>query len=153
MAHFDAAATTAGLDTPPPGITPYQAVTVASLVQREAGVAEDRAPIAAVVYNRLKLGMLLQIDATLLYARGNADSVPTNADKQIVSPYNTYLNKGLPPTPIATVTPESLQGALQPADVPYLFYVVIDKSGKSAFATTYAEHQKNVAAAKAKGLL
>ncbi len=153
VAHFDTEAAKVGLDTPPPGITPYQVVIVASLVQREAGVAEDRAPIAAVVYNRLKLGMPLQIDATLLYARGNADSAPTNADKLIQSPYNTYLNKGLPPTPIATVTPESLTAALHPAAVPYLYYVVIDKSGKSAFATTLAEHDKNVAEARSKGLL
>ncbi|MCU1456070.1 MAG: hypothetical protein JWL73_162 [Actinomycetia bacterium] len=153
VAHFDAAAATAGIDAPPAGITPYQAVVVASLVQREAGVAEDRAPIAAVVYNRLKLGMPLQIDATLLYARGDASSAPTNADKKIQSPYNTYLNKGLPPTPIATVTPESLAAALHPANVPYLYYVVIDKSGKSAFATTLAEHNQNVAEARAKGLL
>jgi UPF0755 protein len=153
VTHFDTEAAKVALDSPPPGVTPYQAVIVASLVQREAGVPEDRAPIAAVVDNRLKLGMPLQIDATLLYARGNADSAPTNADKQIDSPYNTYRNKGLPPTPIATVTPESLTAALHPADVPYLYYVVADKSGKSAFATTLAEHNKNVAAAKAKGLL
>lgn len=154
VAPFDTEAAKVGLDnTAALGVTPYQAVIVASLVQREAGVPEDRAPIAAVVYNRLKLGMPLQIDATLLYARGNADSAPTNADKQINSPYNTYLNKGLPPTPIATVTPESLTAALHPADVPYLYYVVADKSGKSAFAATLAEHNKNVAAAKAKGLL
>jgi UPF0755 protein len=79
--------------------------------------------------------------------------VPTNADKAIDSPYNTYKIIGLPPTPIAGVTEANLRAAINPADVPYKYYVVSDSSGKHAFATTLAEHERNVAEAKKKGLL
>jgi UPF0755 protein len=105
------------------------------------------------VENRLRDGMPLQIDATLLYARGTREGPITPADYDRASPYNTYRNSGLPPTPISTVTATSIDAALHPADVPYKFYVLIDKSGKHKFATTYEEHQRNVAEARRKGLL
>jgi UPF0755 protein len=125
------------------GLTPYQAVVAASLIEREAKVADDQP---------------LQIDATLCYARlettGSGCPPPPNAsDKEINSSYNTYKVAGLPPTPIASVTEADLSAALNPADVPYKYYVIADANGKHAFATTLAEHERNVAAARAKGLL
>ena len=98
--------------------------------------------------------MPLQIDSTLIYARGNpADRALSNRDKQINSPYNTYTHVGLPPTPIAAVSLASLQAALSPAQTPYLYYVVADKQGDHAFATTLDQQNQNIAKAKAAGLL
>jgi peptidoglycan lytic transglycosylase G len=147
---FDEQATTAGLAGSP---DPYRTVIIASLIQTEAKLDVDRPKIAAVVENRLRDDMPLQIDATLLYARGSRAGPLTDADFERDSPYNTYRNKGLPPTPISTVTKTSLDAALHPADVPYKFYVLSDANGGHAFATTYAEHQKNVEVARRKGLL
>jgi len=147
---FDARGAKAGLDASP---DPYRAITIASLIQTEAKLDEDRPLIAAVVENRLRDAMPLQIDATVLYARGSRRGPLTDADFHHDSPYNTYLVKGLPPTPISTVSTASLTAAAHPASVPYKFYVLIDANGKHAFATTYAEHQRNVAEARKKGLL
>ncbi len=148
--HFDAEATKAGLGTSP---DPYRTVIIASLIQTEAKLDVDRPLISAVVENRLRDGMPLQIDATLLYARGSREGPITQVDYDRDSPYNTYRNPGLPPTPISTVTATSIDAALHPANVPYKFYVLIDKNGKHKFATTYQEHQRNVAEARRKGLL
>jgi UPF0755 protein len=135
------------------GVTPYQTIIVASLIQTEAKLEDDRPLIASVVYNRLRDKMPLQIDATLLYARGNKSGPIYNSDKQIDSPYNTYKVSGLPPTPISTVTRASLLAAMNPATTAFKYYVLADKNGKHAFATTLAEHDKNVAEARKKGLL
>ncbi len=150
VSEFDQKATQAGLAG---SADPYRTVIVASLIQTEAKLDVDRPKIAAVVENRLRDGMPLQIDATLLYARGSRVGPITDADYNRDSPYNTYRNKGLPPTPISTVTRTSLEAALHPADVPYKYYVLSDANGAHAFATTYAEHLKNVEAARRKGLL
>ncbi|MEX0665249.1 MAG: endolytic transglycosylase MltG [Acidimicrobiia bacterium] len=135
------------------GLTPYQAIVTASLIQTEAKVVDDAPLISAVIRNRLAQGMQLQVDSTLCYAKGGCPPLPTDADKTIDSPYNTYLIPGLPPTPIASVTEASLRAALTPANVPYLFYVIADEEGRHAFATTLEEHNRNVEAARAKGLL
>ena len=135
------------------GLSPYQSVTAASLVQTEAKLAEDAPLMAAVIGNRLRDGMPLQIDSTLCYAKGGCPPLPTNADKAIDSPYNTYKVTGLPPTPISGVTEASLRATVNPANVPFKYYVVIDPSGKHAFATTLAEHEANVRIARSKGLL
>lgn len=148
--QFDRQAGAAGLDS---ASNPHQAVIVASLVETEAKLDEDRPLIAAVVANRLQDGMPLQIDATVLYARGSRGGPITAADRALDSPYNTYQVSGLPPTPIATVSRASLEAALHPAAVPYRYYVLIDRNGKHAFATTFAEHERNVAEARKKGLL
>jgi UPF0755 protein len=132
------------------GLTPQQAVVVASLVQAEAGNSADAPKIAAVILNRYKQGIPLQIDATLCYAKGGCPPVPTNADKQLASPYNTYKVTGLPPTPIMTVTGPALDAALHPADVPYLFYVT-GKDGVTYFANTLAEHEANIRAHGVRG--
>lgn len=147
---FDRRAAAAGLDA---SADPYRTITIASLIQTEAKLDEDRPLIAAVVENRLRDAMPLQIDATLLYARGSRTGPLTDEDFQRDSPYNTYRVRGLPPTPISTVSIASLTAALHPASVPYKFYVLIDANGKHAFATTYEEHQRNVAEARRKGLL
>ena len=134
-------------------LTPYETVVAASLIQTEAKLPEDAPLISAVIRNRISDGMQLQIDSTLCYAKGGCPPTPTDADKAIDSPYNTYKIAGLPPTPIASVAEVALVAALNPSDVPYKFYVVSDASGKHAFATTLAEHDRNVKAARAKGLL
>jgi UPF0755 protein len=125
------------------GVTSYDTVRIASLVQAES-TAQDAANVSAVVHNRLTRGMPLQIDATLCYAKGGCPPVPTNADKQSDSPYNTYRVTGLPPTPIMTVTDGALRAAAQPAAVPYLYYVT-GNDGVTRFATTLEEHQRNIA--------
>lgn len=151
---FDERATELGLPgDAPPGITPYQTIIVASLIQTEAKLDEDRALIASVIYNRLRDNMLLQIDATLLYSRGNKTDPIRNSDKQIDSPYNTYKVKGLPPTPISTVSKASLQAAMNPATTAYKYYVLADANGRHAFGVTLEDHERNVAAARKKGLL
>ena len=137
-------------NAPSVGLTPQQAVVVASLIQAEAGTAADAPKIAAVIANRLKQGTALQIDATLCYAKGGCPPIPTNTDKQLDSPYNTYRVDGLPPTPIMTVTEQSLRAALAPADVPYLFYVT-GKDGVTYYATTLAEHEANIRAHGVRG--
>jgi len=134
-------------------MTPYQTIIAASLIQEEAKLAEDAPLISAVIRNRLNDNMLLQIDATLCVVKGGCPPVPTDADKKIDSPYNTYLKVGLPPTPISSVTEASLVAAMNPSAVNYKYYVLSDANGKHAFAVTLAEHDRNVAAARAKGLL
>jgi UPF0755 protein len=138
------------------GYGPYDIIKIASLIEAEAKTAKDRPLIASVIYNRLTHNppMPLQIDATLIYARGNPNNrTLTDKDKQIDSPYNTYAHLGLPPTPIAAVSLASLEAALHPAQTDYLFYVVIDKQGDHAFASTLAGHQANIEKARQNGVL
>jgi UPF0755 protein len=133
-------------------ITPYQAVIVASMVEREARVPEDRGPIARVIYNRLDQGMRLQIDATVLYALGEHKDTVLYSDLNVDSPYNTYKVDGLPPGPIASPGKASLQAALQPTPGPWLYYVLSQPNGKHAFATTLDEFNRLVADARARGV-
>jgi len=136
------------------GHGPYDIIKVASLIESEAKINADRPLIASVIYNRLARNMPLQVDSTLIYARGNPnDRKLTNADKLINSPYNTYTHLGLPPTPIAAVSLASLEAALHPASTDYLYYVVIDKQGRHAFASTLQEHEHNIEIARANGVL
>jgi UPF0755 protein len=121
------------------GVTPYEVVIIASMIEEEARIPEDRARIAAVIYNRLSRGMNLEIDATVLYALPRHKERLLYTDLEIDSPYNTYLHAGLPPTPIASPGQASLEAALQPADTDYLYYVVIDESGRHAFTASYEE--------------
>jgi UPF0755 protein len=151
--QFDKQAIAAGLGGPAvQGYGAYDVVKIASLIQSEAKVERDRPLIASVVYNRLRLGMKLQIDAAVLYATNKRSGI-TRADLQAPSPYNTYTVNGLPPTPISSVTVASLRGALRPASTDYLYYVIKSADGSHAFARTLAEHEANVAKARAKGLL
>ena len=126
------------------GVTVPQAVTVASLVEREAKIDADRPMIAGVIYNRLRLRMPLQVDATIEYALPAHKSELSLGDLKIDSPYNTYLHAGLPPTPIANPGLPSLEAALSPAKTSALYYVYCG-NGHHVFANTLAEHQANVA--------
>jgi UPF0755 protein len=122
------------------GLTHYETVVVASLIEREARVPQDRAKISAVIHNRLAEGMPLQIDATVQYALPEGNRELTFDDYEYESPYNTYLHPGLPPTPIASPGLDSLEAALNPADADFLYFVVIDpETGRHAFAETYEE--------------
>jgi len=133
------------------GYTPYQGVILASLIETEVRVEEERAVVASVIYNRLAEGMPLDIDATVLYALGTRDVAEFNRD--VDSPYNTYLVTGLPPTPIAAPGRASLEAAAAPATSEFFFYVLSDTEGRHAFATTLDEHNANVAQAREDGIL
>jgi UPF0755 protein len=128
------------------GLTVRQLVTLASLVEKETAKPEERPLIAAVYWNRLKIGMGLQCDPTVIYALERAGRYTgnlTRADLQFDSPYNTYRYAGLPPGPIAAPGRASLQAASEPADVTYLYFVSRN-DGSHAFASTLAEHNRNV---------
>lgn len=144
-----------GLDhsqLPSLGISAYEAVTVASLVEREARVPEERPVIASVIYNRLKKKMPLQIDATVLYALGYHKEKILYEDLKIDSPYNTYKVIGLPPTPIASPSRSSLEAALKPASTDYLYYVLTDQSGRHAFTDNAKEFERLKADAIRRGV-
>ncbi len=121
------------------GITPYQAVIVASLIEREAVVDEERPLVAAVIYNRLRAKMRLQIDATVQYALPEWKEVLTYEDLKVDSPYNTYQHAELPPAPICNPGLKSIIAALQPADVDYLYYVATGEGGRHFFTADYQE--------------
>jgi UPF0755 protein len=119
------------------GVTPYEVVVIASMIEREARVASDRPKIAAVIYNRLAEGMTLGIDATILYDDPTPDGQLSASDLEYDSPYNTRINGGLTPTPIASPGLPSLRAALSPADVPYLYYVLCGGDGSHRFSVDY----------------
>ncbi len=126
------------------GRTIPEVVTIASLVEREGKVDDERALIASVIYNRLRLGMPLEVDASLEYAFAEHHDVITEQDLRVDSPYNTYRHTGLPPTPIANPGKPSLDAAFFPAHSDYLYYVA-KGDGRHAFARTLQEHNANVA--------
>jgi UPF0755 protein len=119
-------------------LSPQQVVTIASLIEREARYDVDRPLVASVIYNRLSAGWPLQIDATVLYAKGVWQSTVTTDDRKIVSPYNTYLHTGLPPGPIANPGIKAIDAALQPASTGYFFYLS-DPQGHNHYARTEQE--------------
>jgi UPF0755 protein len=130
------------------GLTLHQAITVASLIEREAVAADERPVIASVIYNRLAAGQLLEIDAAVQYALGQPGDWWPRLEgldlRTIVSPYNTYAVPGLPPGPIANPGLDSILAAANPAQTNYLYYrALCDGSGRHAFAATYEEHLAN----------
>lgn len=150
------------------GYTPYEILVIASMVEREAKVPADRAKIAQVIYNRLAKKMKLEIDASVKY--GQDPAMSWTDMKATDTPYNTYINAGLPPTPIANPGKASIQAALAPFGAPpagdeacvglvagtkceYLYYVLADSSGRHAFATTYDQHLVNIEKARVAGVL
>jgi UPF0755 protein len=158
---LDDAAVTVGLD-------PYRVLIIASMIEREAKTEKDRALISRVIYNRLAMGMKLEIDATLYY--GQDTDTAFDVLKAVDSPYNTYLYGGLPPTPIASPGRASIAAALAPAPNPssgdpicrelpagvpcaYLFYVLDDLDGNHAFAVTLEQHEENVRRSIEAGIL
>jgi hypothetical protein len=129
------------------GLTSYQLLIVASMIEREAYLARDRPLVAAVIYNRLRLGMPLGIDSTIRFALNNYTQPLTESQLQTPSPYNTRLHKGLPPTPISNPGMEAIEAAAHPAHVGYLFYVDgADGCGELIFSDTEAEFEANKAA-------
>jgi UPF0755 protein len=133
------------------GLDRYTLLVVASLIERETRVDAERSTVAGVIANRLEEGMRLQIDATVVYALGGGPTdLVTFEDLEVESPYNTYQVDGLPPTPISGVGSAALAAALDPADVPYRFYVLAPEcDGSHRFAETGEEHQENVEAFQA----
>lgn len=150
------------------GYSPYEILIIASLIEREAKVPEDRAKIAQVIYNRLAAKMKLEIDASVKYSQDPALS--WTEMKAADSPYNTYMYNGLPPTPIANPGRASIVAALSPSGVPdksdeaciglaknvkceYLYYVLTNAQGAHVFATTYDQHLANIEKARVAGVL
>ena len=128
------------------GMTSREVVTLASLIEKETGTPGERPLVAAVYTNRLKIGMGLQADPTVVYALQKAGKYDGNIRKEdlgLDSPYNTYKYRGLPPGPIASPGKASLEAAVSPADVPYLYFVSRN-DGTHAFAATLGEHNLNV---------
>lgn len=124
------------------GFTLHQAVIIASLVEKEARVEEERSLIAGVIENRLRKGMPLQVDATIQYALGGQRPKLYYKDLEVDSPYNTYKINGLPPGPIACPGEASLLAVVNPASTEYLYYVA-KPDGTHAFARTLDEHNAN----------
>lgn len=121
-------------------------LTIASLVEREARTPEDRQKVARAIQNRLDIGMKLDIDAAVAYGAGKPGTELTDEDKATDTPYNLYVNTGLPPTPIAAPSLTSIDAVLTPADGPWLFWVTVNlETGETRFAETFVEHQENVA--------
>lgn len=133
-------------------VTPYQALIVASLIESEAKVPEDRAKIARVIYNRMARGEMLGIDASVLYALQQRKTSLTNTDLKVDSPYNTRLKNGLPPTPINSPGQDSIHAALNPADGDWLYYVLTDTDGHHYFTSSASDFQRAVNDAKARGV-
>lgn len=150
------------------GLTPYEVLVVASMIEREAKVGDDRAKIARVIYNRLEAGMTLDIDATLKYI--DDGTLSWTELKKSDSPFNSYRSKKLPPTPIANPGRASIEAALSPAGPPsagdeaceglptgtkcdYFYYVLWDTDGRHRFATTLQQHEANIEVARSAGVL
>lgn len=121
-----------------------EVVTIASMIEREARVPQDRTKISGVIYNRLAKGMPLQIDATVQYAQGEHKTRLLYRDLKVDSPYNTYKVRGLPPGPICSPGEASLDAALTPEKSDFLYYVA-KPDGSHLFGRTMAEHQRNIA--------
>ena len=149
--HADALGLTAGAQRL--GMTPYQVVTVASILEKEAGVASDFPKVARVVYNRLAAGMPLQLDSTLNYVLTERKGHLTTADLRNPSAYNTYTHRGLPPTPIDNPGERALEAALHPASGDWVYFITVDKAGHSAFTNSYQEFLRLKAKAKRDGVI
>ena len=128
-------------------LDPYQAVIVASIIGAETNRSQDYAKVARVIYNRLAAGMRLQMDSTIHYVVGRDGGVFTTPEqRKDPSPYNTYLHKGLPPTPINSPTRDELRAAINPAQGSWLYFTLVNlDTGETAFASTNQEHEANVA--------
>jgi UPF0755 protein len=155
VARFDDDATATGLSTASAaaqGMTPYQVIIVASVVEKEGYYPKNMPKVARVIYNRLAQGITLDMDSTVLYALGQDGGPVTPEDLKIQSPYNTYLTKGLPPTPICMPSKDALDAAIHPPPGSWLYFVLVSKDGTLAFSDTYAEQLANEQLAKSRGL-
>jgi UPF0755 protein len=142
------------------GVTPYEAVTAASIVQKEAispgdsaqATAHNAGPVARVIYNRLARGMPLQMDSTVLYAEGRDGGPVTPADEERPTPYNTYLHTGLTPTPICFPSAVALRAALYPPTGGWLYFQLTSSDGTETFSATYAGQLAAEKLARSRGL-
>ncbi len=129
-----------------PLATPYEALVLASIIEKETGIASERTEIAGVFARRLRLGMRLQTDPTVVYGIGEAyDGNIRRRDLDTDTPYNTYTRAGLPPTPIAMAGAKAIEAALHPSGGNALYFVAVgDGSGRHVFSTTLTEHNRAV---------
>jgi UPF0755 protein len=134
------------------GLTPYQVITVASIVEKEGVIQKNLGPVARVILNRLHAGMPLQMNSTVLYAEGRDGGTVSQSDLELQTPYNTYLNTGLTPTPICFPSTAALQAALDPPAGSWLYFVVVESDGTEAFSDTYQQQLANEALASQRGL-
>ena len=125
------------------GKTFKEVVTMASILEDEVPKSEDRKIVAGILWKRIKIGMPLQVDAIFPYITQRKNKTTTREDLKIDSPYNTYLNKGLPPGPISNPSLDAIMSAINPIETKYLFYIS-DQKGITRFAKTLAEHNNNV---------
>ncbi|MBP2676903.1 MAG: aminodeoxychorismate lyase, partial [Deltaproteobacteria bacterium] len=126
------------------GLTLHQIVTIASIIEKETGVEEEKPIVSAVIRRRLALGMPLQMDPTVIYGAKRFDGTVTRKDLRTAGPYNTYLNLGLPPGPIANPGLASLVAAMNPSKTEYLYFVS-NNDGSHTFSRTLPEHLRAVA--------
>ncbi|MQA15808.1 MAG: endolytic transglycosylase MltG [Pseudonocardiaceae bacterium] len=133
------------------GYTPYEVLIIASIIQREA-IPADFGKVARVVYNRLADGMPLQMDSTINYPLRRQELTTSDADRATPGPYNTYLNRGLPPSPIATPSAEALAAAMHPEPGPWRYFVKCRADGTSCFSVTIEQHRAAVADARRRGI-
>ena len=133
------------------GYSVYDGVIIASLIEAEVRVADERPIVSSVIWNRLESGEVLGIDATILYALGTRDAA--EIDVELDSPYNTRVMGGLPPTPIAAPGLAALEAAANPAETDFFFYVLSDPNGTHTFTRTIEEHNAAVAQAREDGVI
>ena len=131
-------------------LTKYDVLTIASMIEREVAVARERPLVASVIYNRLRAGMRLDIDATVQYAVGEWKEELSNSDLNVDSPYNTRRYAGLPPGPISNPGKDSIRAAARPVQTPYLYYVARnDGSGRHYFSSTPEQFERDVQRSRA----
>lgn len=133
------------------GFDPYQVLTIASTIEKEA-ITSDFGTVSRVIYNRLAQGIPLQMDSTINYPLDRQRITTSDADRGAPGPYNTYLNLGLPPTPIGTPSSEALEAAMNPDPGPWRYFVKCRTDGTSCFSVTIEEHRAKVADARARGV-
>ncbi|WP_244211305.1 endolytic transglycosylase MltG [Amycolatopsis kentuckyensis] len=135
-----------------PGMTPYQTLIIASIIEREA-VKADFGKLSRVIYNRLKINMRLQMDSTVNYVLDRPTLLTDEADRAKSGAYNTYRNTGLPPTPISVPSAEAIQAAVKPPAGDWVYFVKCEKNGLSCFAVTNDEHNQNRELARQRGVI
>jgi UPF0755 protein len=145
--HLDLAAGSAKLD-----LTPYQVITVASITEKEGVVEKNLGPVARVILNRLHGGIPLQMDSTVLYALDRDGGAVTPQDLKVRTPYNTYLNTGLTPSPICFPSVGALRAALDPPQGSWLYFDLTSQDGTETFSDTYGEQLAAEALARQRGL-
>ncbi|MET9544127.1 endolytic transglycosylase MltG [Streptomyces sp. NPDC006627] len=140
--RFSGSHVTAGADRN--AVNVYQTVTIASMIEAEAGSKAEMGKVARVIYNRLDKGMPLQMDSTINYALNRSTLTTSDRDTKIDSPYNTYARMGLPPTPISNPGEAAMRAATSPTPGDWLYFVTV-KPGDTRFTANFEEHQRNVA--------